>query len=72
MRGFLAPAVRLIVSDQQKAFQGLSRHRRSKLARAAHTTLVKADQWGRGELAPGEISTALEGALAAGTKKKKG
>ncbi len=71
MRGFLAPAVRSSISDSQKTFAGLSRHRRTKLARAAQTTLVKADQWGRGELAPGEVATALEGAFAASSKKKK-
>jgi hypothetical protein len=71
MRGFLAPAVRLLVSDPQKTLAALSRHRRSKIARAAHTTLVKADQWARGELAPGELSSALESALGAASSKKK-
>ena len=55
MRGFQTPAVRAHITDPQRAFQELSRHRRTKLARAAHTTLLKADQWGRGAGAPSEI-----------------
>jgi hypothetical protein len=70
MRGFLSPAIRPEITDQQKAFRGLSRHRRTKLARAAHTSLLKADQWSRGSLAPGEVASALESAFAAATKKK--
>jgi len=56
---------------RKKTLAALSRHRRSKIARAAHTTLVKADQWARGELAPGELSSALESALGAASSKKK-
>jgi hypothetical protein len=63
MRGSRQTAVRPQTSDSQRAFQALSRHRRTKLARAAHTTLVKADQWGRGGATPPELATALEGAL---------
>jgi hypothetical protein len=74
MRGFQRPAVRLVTTDFQRAFQALSRHRRSKLARSAHTTLVKADQWSRGDPIPSEIASALEGALQSlqskGAKKK--
>jgi hypothetical protein len=65
MRGHQQSAVRPEVTEAQVAFRGLSRHRRTKLARAAQTTLVKADQWGRGDGVPGEIATALEGALKA-------
>jgi hypothetical protein len=63
MRGFQRPAVRLTTTDSQQVFRALSRHRRTKVARAAHTTLVKADQWGRGDATPPEVASALEGAL---------
>jgi hypothetical protein len=69
MRGFLHPAVRPIPSEAQTKFQSLQRGRRTKLARAASTTLLKADQWARGDLVSADVSEALEGALAA--KKKK-
>jgi len=65
MRGFLQPAVRPQTNDAQRAFQALARHRRTKLARAAHTTLVKADQWSRGDATLPEVASALEAALAA-------
>jgi hypothetical protein len=70
MRGFLNPAVRPQITDQQKTFRGLSRHRRTKLARAAHTNLLKADQWSRGGLVPGDVAAALESALTLSSKKK--
>jgi hypothetical protein len=74
MRGSRQPAVRQEASASQLAFRSLSRHRRSKLARAAHTTLVKADQWSRGDGAPADLASALENALHAlqqkGAKKK--
>jgi hypothetical protein len=63
MRGFQRPAVRLTATDAQRGFRALSRHRRTKLARAAQTTLVKADQWGRGDPMPPEVASALERAL---------
>ncbi len=65
MRGFQQPSVRPSINDAQKAFAGLSRHRRTKLARAAQTTLVKADQWSRGGAADAEVAKALEGGLKA-------
>jgi hypothetical protein len=71
MRGFLAPAVRSQTSELQQTFQGLSRHRRTKLARAAHTTLVKADQWGRGGVTASEVAQALESGLKTLASKKK-
>jgi hypothetical protein len=71
MRGFLRPAIVPKPTDAQRTFQSLSRHRRSKLAQAAHTTLVKADQWGRGAVTAADVATALEGALAAQLKKAK-
>ena len=65
MRGFLRPALRLRANDVQRAFGTLSRHRRTKLARAAHTTLVKAHPWGRGDAVAPEVASALESALKA-------
>jgi hypothetical protein len=74
MRGFHQPAIRQQPTDSQRLFRALSRHRRTKLARAAHTTLVKADQWSRGAQTPAEMSTSLEAALQAlqtkGAQKK--
>ncbi len=70
MRGFQAPGVRNIPTESQARFQSLSRHRRVKLAKVANTTLVKADQWARGDGAAPEVASALEGALAKlGAKK---
>jgi hypothetical protein len=69
MRGFQRPAHRLTTTDTQRAFGALSRHRRTKLARAAHTTLIKADQWGRGGATPPDVASALEAALSALTAK---
>jgi hypothetical protein len=65
MRGFLQPAVRTTTNDVQDAFAALSRHRRTKLAQTAKTTLVKADQWSRGRGADPEVAKALEAALKA-------
>jgi hypothetical protein len=65
MRGFQKPAIRSQPTELQRAFRTLSRHRRTKLARAAHTTLLKADQWSRGGGGSREVAAALEGALKA-------
>jgi L-alanine-DL-glutamate epimerase-like enolase superfamily enzyme len=65
MRGFQRPAIRLTTTDSQSDFRALSRHRRTKLARTAHTTLLKADQWGRGDGVAAEVASALESALQA-------
>ena len=70
MRGFLHPAVRTVPSEAQSSFQTLSRGRRTKLARAANTTLVKADQWARGDGAAADVGEALERALGSLNKKK--
>jgi hypothetical protein len=70
MRGFLQPALRGTQSDTQKRFATLSRGRRTKLAHAAKTTLVKADQWARGDVVPSEIASALESALGSLKQKK--
>jgi hypothetical protein len=71
MRGFLHPALRTLPTEPQAAFQALSRSRRTKLARAANTTLVKADQWARGTAVSADVGEALERALASGKAKKK-
>ena len=60
MRGSRTPAKRSVQSDSQKRFATLSRGRRSKLAKAAGTSLLKADQWARGGVADPAIATALE------------
>jgi hypothetical protein len=71
MRGFLKPALRQQPSDAQSAFRALSRHRRFRLARNAHTSLLKADQWGRGEVVEAETARALEAGLKSLAPKKK-
>jgi hypothetical protein len=73
MRGFLQSAVTQTPSESMARFQKLSRSRRSKLAKGASTSLLKADQWARGDGCPKEVSTSLEQAVAKlGAKKKKG
>ena len=73
MRGFLQPAHRSNPTESQTHFRGFTRGRRAKLAKAAQTTLVKADQWGRGDTVPSDVAEALEaavkGLVAKGTKK---
>ncbi len=71
MRGFLQSAVRVIPSESQDSFRSLSRSRRTKLAKAANTTLIKADQWARGDGATNDIGSALEQGLTALQSKKK-
>ena len=71
MRGFLQPAVKITPSETQGTFRGLSRARRSKLAKTANTTLLKADQWARGGAVATDVGEALEAALKALTTKKK-
>jgi len=70
MRGSRTPAVRPLTTDLQNKVRGLSRHRRGKVAHAAHTTLVKVDQWGRGAAVPADLATAIERA-ALGTLERK-
>ncbi len=60
MRGHLQPAKKISPSETQSAFAGLRRGRRAKLAVAAQTTLVKADQWARGETVDAALGEALE------------
>ena len=71
MRGSRNPAVRFKPTEAQQAFRTLSRHRRTKLARSASTTLVKADQWGQGGAVRPEVASALESALQALRAKHK-
>ena len=72
MRGFLRPAVKPTPSEAQNTFRALSRGRRSKLAKAANTTLVKADQWARGDAVSADVAGALEQAVAVLQAKAKG
>jgi hypothetical protein len=72
MRGSRTSAVRPQTTELQNKARGLSRHRRSKIAHAAHTTLVKVDQWGRGDALPADLAGAIERAVgAAGSGKSK-
>jgi hypothetical protein len=63
MRGFLQPAVKPLPSESQQAFRTLSRARRNKVAKTAQTTLIKADQWARGDAITSDLADALERAL---------
>jgi hypothetical protein len=63
MRGYQAPGRRPIPTDMQTRFASLSRGRRQKLAKAAGTTLLKADQWAHGGVVAAETKKALETAL---------
>lgn len=71
MRGFLQSAVTHAASETQTAARALSRSRRTKLAKAANTTLIKVDQWARGDGLAGEVATALETAFGKLKSKKK-
>ena len=71
MRGFLSPAVQAHTSENQNALRTMSRARRSKLAKAAQTSLIKVDQWARGQALPQEISEAIERAYGSLKTKKK-
>ncbi len=71
MRGFLQPALKKTPTDTQLAFAQLSRHRRSHLAEAAQTTLVKASQWSRGDAVPAALADALDKQVGAHLAKKK-
>ena len=71
MRGFLQPALKNVATETQKAFATFSRGRRTKLAEAANTNLVKASQWARGEAVAAEVADALEKATKALLAKKK-
>ncbi len=70
MRGSRTPALRPQTTELQDKLRTLSRHRRSKVAHAAHTTLVKVDQWGRGDEIPVDLSGAIERALLSAMERK--
>jgi len=71
MRGFLQPAVKQTATETQTAFTKLARGRRSKLAKVAQTTLVKADQWAHGGKVTADVAEALDRQVKAlGAKKK--
>jgi hypothetical protein len=61
--------VRPVPTETQTAFRGFSRGKRQKLARLARTTLVKADQWARGDGVTPDVAQAIEAALKAPKKK---
>jgi len=69
MRGFLQPSLRHNPSDTQSQFAALSRHRRAHLAKAAHTTLVKASQWSRGIAVEAQVAEALDAQVKAHAAK---
>ncbi len=71
MRGSRQPAVKHIASETQIAFRTYSRGRRTKLARLASTTLVKADQWARGDQVGSDVNDAIESTLKTFKAKKK-
>jgi hypothetical protein len=71
MRGSRTPALRPQPNELQSKLRGLSRHRRAKIAHAAHTTLVKVDQWARGDALSADLSGAIERALSAAEHKSK-
>ncbi len=70
MRGARQAAVRPQTSEAQDKLRNLSRHRRTKIARAAHTTLVKVDQWSRGDALPGDLAGAIERAVLGSAERK--
>lgn len=59
MRGYLQGALKIAPNETQTEFAALSRTRRTKLATAAQTNLIKADQWARGETIAPEVAEAL-------------
>ncbi len=71
MRGFLQPALKNVPTETQLAFAKLSRHRRTHLAEAAQTNLVKASQWSAGLAVSKEVADALEKQVTAHLAKKK-
>lgn len=70
MRGSRSPALRPLTTDLQNKLRELSRHRRGKVAHAAHTTLVKVDQWARGDGVPADLAGAIERAMLGTVERK--
>jgi len=60
MRGYLRPGKRPIQTEHQHLFETFSRHRRSKIAKAASTTLVMAHQWARAEAVDAALAKSLD------------
>jgi hypothetical protein len=71
MRGFLQPSHRRTPNEGQTLFATFSRGRRTKLAKSAQTTLLKADQWARADLVSTDVADALDRAVKAHLAKKK-
>jgi hypothetical protein len=71
MRGSQKPAIKPTATEAQTAFRAYSRGRRTKLAKLARTTLVKADQWARGDAVSADVSEGIEAALSTFRAKKK-
>jgi hypothetical protein len=67
----MKPSLRPKTTASQTAFRALSRGRRAKLAKVAHTSLVKADQWARGDAVAKEVAAALEAELKKHSPKEK-
>ena len=72
MRGARQPSRKNQPTETQSKLRALPRGRRSKIAKAAQTTLVKVDQWARGDAVAPETAAAIEAALKAPKAKKKG
>jgi hypothetical protein len=70
MRGSRTPALRPLTTDLQNKLRELSRHRRGKVAHAAHTTLVKVDQWARGDGVHADLAGAIERAMLGAVERK--
>jgi len=70
MRGSRTPALRPQTTELQDKLRNLTRHRRNKIAHAAHTTLVKVDQWGRGDEVGGDLGGSIERALVSAMERK--
>ena len=70
MRGSRTPSVKAQPTEAQQGLRNLSRNRRTKIAKAAQTTLVKVDQWARGDAVAIEIVEAIERAISTAKKKK--
>ena len=70
MRGSRTPALRPLTTDLQNKLRALSRHRRGKVAHAAHTTLIKVDQWARGDGVATDLASAIERAVLGAAERK--
>ncbi|MFO0680196.1 MAG: hypothetical protein U0169_26980 [Polyangiaceae bacterium] len=72
MRGFLQPCLTSRPTENQDLFRTLSRTRRSKIATAAQTNFLKANQWAKaGKVAPAVAEALEKGVKAFRAKTKK-